>query len=167
MKPWIKWTAGALVLALVAAGALRALAARKTQQDTLAAQEAASKAQVAIALAPQDLVQVQSLELTQDLPISGPLKAVHSAFVKARVAGELQGLSVREGDGVKAGQVVARVDSTESLARVRQAQQQAEAARAQVDIAKRSFENNRSLVNQGFISQTALESSSALSLIHI
>ncbi|WP_294769135.1 efflux RND transporter periplasmic adaptor subunit [uncultured Rhodoferax sp.] len=161
MKPWIKWTAGALVLALVAAGALRALAARKTQQDTLAAQEAASKAQVAIALAPQDLVQVQSLELTQDLPISGPLKAVHSAFVKARVAGELQGLSVREGDGVKAGQVVARVDSTESLARVRQAQQQAEAARAQVDIAKRSFENNRSLVNQGFISQTALESSSA------
>lgn len=161
MKPWIKWTAGALVLALVAAGALRTVAARKTQQATLASQEAAGKLQVVIALGPKDVVQVQSLELTQSLGISGPLKAQNSAFVKARVAGELLGLTVREGDTVKAGQVIARVDSTEFQARVRQAQQQAEAAKAQVDIARRSYENNRSLVNQGFISQTALESSSA------
>lgn len=161
MKPWIKWTAGALLLALVAAGALRTVAARKAQQATLASQEAASKLQVAIALGPQDVVKVQSLELTQSLGISGPLKAQNSAFVKARVAGELLGLTVREGDSVKAGQVIARVDSTEFQARVRQAQQQAEAAKAQVDIARRSYENNRSLVNQGFISQTALESSSA------
>jgi RND family efflux transporter MFP subunit len=57
--------------------------------------------------------------------------------------------------------VLARVDSTEYQARTRQAQQQAESAKAQVDIARRSFENNRKLVDQGFISQTALESSSA------
>jgi RND family efflux transporter MFP subunit len=62
---------------------------------------------------------------------------------------------------VKEGQIIARVDSTEFQARVRQAQQQAESAKAQVDITKRSFENNRSLVDQGFISKTALESSLA------
>jgi len=161
MKPWIKWTAGALVLALVATVSVRALSARKTQQEALASQQAASKVQVAIELGPKDVVLVQNMELAQGLAISGPIKAVNSAFVKVRVAGELQGLTVREGDVVKAGQVIARVDSTESLARVRQAQQQAEAARAQVDIAKRSFDNNRSLVDQGFISKTALESSSA------
>jgi RND family efflux transporter MFP subunit len=161
MKRWLKWIVGALVLALIAGGAIRALSARKAQKEALAAQQEASKTQVAVVLGPQDVVLVKSMDLVQSLTISGPLKAVNAAFVKARVAGELQGLTVREGDVVKAGQVIARVDATESQARVRQAQQQAEAARAQVDIAKRSFENNRSLVEQGFISKTALDSSTA------
>jgi RND family efflux transporter MFP subunit len=145
----------------LAAGALRALSSRKAQKEALAAQQAAGQTQVSIALGPNDVVTVHNIELHQGIAISGPIKAVNSAFVKAKVAGELQGLTVREGDVVKAGQVIARVDSTEFQARVRQAQQQAEAAKAQVDIAKRSFDNNSSLVNQGFISKTALESSSA------
>ncbi len=70
-------------------------------------------------------------------------------------------LEVREGDPVKMGQIVARVDNTEYLARQRQAQQQAEAARAQVDVAQRQFDNNNALVNQGFISKTALDTSMA------
>jgi RND family efflux transporter MFP subunit len=161
MKRWMKWIVIGLILALIAAGALRALSGRKAQKAALEAQQTAQKTQAAIELAPTDLVAVKTVQLSQGLAISGPLKAVNSAFVKARVAGELQGLTVREGDFVKAGQIVARVDSTESQARVRQAQQQAESAKAQVDIAKRAFDNNRSLVEQGFISKTALDSSIA------
>jgi len=139
---------------------MRALSARKAQQDAVAAL-ATQRTQAVVELGAADVVQVKTHELAQGLSVSGALKAVNTAIVKARVAGELQGLSVREGDAVKAGQIIAQVESTEYQARVRQAQQQAEAAKAQVDIARRNFDNNRSLVEQGFISKTALDSSSA------
>ena len=157
----MKWGVIGLVIVLVAAGALRALSARKVQREALESQQSSQKQQASVTLAPTDLVQVKTIKLLQGLAISGSLKAVNSSVVKARVAGELQGLTVREGDFVKTGQVIARVEATEFQARVRQAQQQAESARAQVDIARRGFDNNRSLVDQGFISKTALESSLA------
>ena len=116
---------------------------------------------LSIELTASDVVNAQSISMTQGLPISGTLKATRSAMVKARVAGELLALEVREGDAVKAGQIIAKVDPTEYLARQRQAQQQAEAARAQVEIAQRQFDNNNALVNQGFISKTALDASIA------
>jgi len=161
MKSWIKWALVAVIVALLAAGALRVLSSRKDKAAALQAQQVSQKTEAVMSLTAADLVPVKTRLLTQTLAIAGPLKAVNTAFVKARVAGELQGLTVREGDLVKEGQVIARVESTEFQARVRQAQQQAESAKAQVDIAKRSFDNNRSLVDQGFISKTALESSLA------
>ncbi len=161
MKSWLKWLILVLVLALLAAGALRLISARQAQKAELAAQQLAAQVPAVLELAAADVLRVQTLELVQSLAIAGPLRASNSAFVKARVAGELQGLVLREGDRVSAGQVIARIDATESQARVRQAQQQAEAARAQVDIARRSFDNNRSLVDQGFISKTALDTSAA------
>ena len=159
MKRRLKWALVALVVLVLVAAVLRALSARQAQQKAVAT--AAQSTPTAISLSSNDLIKVKLTDLAQALPISGALKAVSSAIVKARVAGELQGLTVREGDAVKAGQVIARIDSTEFQARVRQARQQAQAARAQVDIAQRSFDNNRSLVEQGFISKTALESSAA------
>jgi RND family efflux transporter MFP subunit len=161
MKPWMKWVASGLVVVLLAAGAARTLSARKTRQAALEAQQATQKSQVSIALAAADLVHVKTLDLTQNVAISGPIKAVNTAWVKARVPGELRDLTVHEGDTVRAGQVLARIDPTESDARLRQARQQAAAAKAQVDIAQRSFDNNRALVAQGFISSTALEASQA------
>jgi len=161
MKPWMKWTLAGLVVALLVAGTLRTMSARQTRQAALGAQQAAQKSQVSIALAASDLVRVKTLELQQTVLISGPIKAVNTALVKARVPGELRDLTVREGDAVRVGQVLARIDPTESDARLRQARQQAAAAKAQVAIAQRSFDNNRALVAQGFISSTALASSQA------
>ena len=160
MKRWIQWTIAVLVLALLAGSIWRTLANRKQQQAALAA-ASADKAQTLVVLAPGDTVLARSHTLSLGLPISGSLKAANSAMVKARVAGELQGLTVREGDAVRAGQVLARVDASEYQSRLRQAQEQADAAKAQIDIAQRQFDNNKALVSQGFISQTALDTSQA------
>lgn len=161
MKNWIKWIVIACAVALIAAGIMRSLAARKAQADALQMQQAAQKVLNPIDLLSSEVALVQNLALSQSLPVSGTVKAVNSAVIKARVPGELQGLTVREGDFVKAGQVIARIDDTEVKARVRQALQQAQSAKAQADIAQRSFDNNRSLVEQGFISKTALDTSIA------
>jgi RND family efflux transporter MFP subunit len=114
-----------------------------------------------IELAASDVFTAKTQNLSLGISVSGALKATQSAIVKARVAGELQELNVREGDRVQAGQVIARIEPSEYQARVRQTQQQADAAKAQVDIAQRQFDNNQALVNQGFISQTALLTSQA------
>jgi membrane fusion protein, multidrug efflux system len=160
MKPWMKWTLALVVVTLLGAGIARALESRKAKQ-TAAAALAAQPVQSTIELVASDVVQAKTRNLAQGLAISGALKAVNSAIIKARVPGELQGLTVREGDLVKAGQVVARVDATEYASRVKQAQEQADSARAQIDIAQRQFDNNRALVDQGFISKTALDTSSS------
>jgi multidrug efflux pump subunit AcrA (membrane-fusion protein) len=140
MKPWLKWLLPALVLLLLGFGLQRVLGSRQAQQHELAA--AAQKSEAVVDLAPTDVRLVVMTEMTQGLPISGALKAVNSAMLKARVAGELQALSVREGDAVKAGQIIARVDPAESQSRLKQAQEQAAAAQAQIAIAQRQFDNN-------------------------
>ena len=155
-----KYALGILVLALaglIALGFQKGWIGKRTTHSVAVK----SNAPVNIEMAEADIAIAQKMTMTQGLPVSGTLKAVRTAMVKARVAGELVMLDVREGDPVKMGQIVARVDSTEFLARQRQAQQQAEAARAQVEVAQRQFDNNNALVNQGFISKTALETSIA------
>ena len=149
------------ILSAVAVAALFAGLFRWSQPGPKAQAPAVAAAVPRIELADTDVLTAQVQTLNLGIPVSGPLKAVDSAIVKARVAGELQDMAVREGDPVQAGQVVARIEPVEFQARVRQAQQQADAARAQVDIAQRQFDNNQALVNQGFISQTALLTSQA------
>lgn len=162
MKRWLKWVVAAVILVVLGLSVMKALSARKAQQEAVVAATAANaRAQTVVELAASDIIKVQVNELAQGLPISGTLKAANSAFIKARVSGELQGLTVREGDAVKAGQVIARVDATEYAARLQQAQDQADAAKTQIVIAQRQFDNNKALVDQGFISKTALDTSLA------
>ena len=159
-KGWLKWGVLMVVLAVLAGGVARLVAKRQAAQQALA-QAQTTKEDTPVELAASDVLTARVVTLVQGLPVSGALKAVNSAVVKARVAGELQGLTLREGDFVKAGQVIGRIDATEYTARARQTQQQAASAKAQVDVAQRQYDNNKALVDQGFISKTALDTSLA------
>lgn len=147
-----------LILLALAAGVMRALSNRRAQQQLAAT---TNTAQIQIEVAKSDVITLQERELIQTLDISGTVKALNYAVIKAKVAGELKEVLVREGDRVRAGQVLARIDPTEYQRRWTQVQEQADAAKSQLEIAQRQWNTNKALVDQGFISKVALDNSQA------
>jgi len=88
------------------------------------------------------------------IPLSGRIESDDSA-VAVKVAGRIQEITVREGDKVTAGQVIARLDDAQLRARVEQAQSavdQSEAkllrTRQQIPVLEAQLEQSRLAVNQ-------------------
>lgn len=152
---------GVVVAVLLAAALAAALWMRERRAGAPAPPVASAPTVPTLELGEPDVVHVRRVELARGVEVAGGLRAVDTAFVKARVPGEVLAVAVREGDAVRRGQVLVRIDPTEFDWRVRQAEQTADAARAQLDIARRALDNNRALVAQGFISATALDTSVA------
>ena len=150
------WVVGVVAVLLVAGFVARTLHARSQAQAEAAAP---AKPPQAMELNASDIVVARVQPFNRTLAISGSLKAVDSAVVRAKVAAEVKTLLVREGDTVTAGQTIGQLDTLEVDLRVQQADQNAASARAQLDIAQRALNNNRALVAQGFISATGLETS--------
>ncbi|WP_304349389.1 efflux RND transporter periplasmic adaptor subunit [Comamonas testosteroni] len=159
MKRSGRWALSLALIGLLAITGWRAVV--NLQHKKQAATHAAVPLELPIQLTAQEVLTALPLQLALSVPLNGVVQAVDSAVVKAYVAGELRGLTVREGDSVSKGQQLARVDATEAEARWRQAQQQADASRAQLAIAQRNQDNNAALVQKGFISTTALLTSQA------
>ena len=158
MKVRARWILLIVVILGLLAGVARIVSNRSQQKNEL---DKSSQISQIIDLLSNDTLILKNQTLTIDLPVSGTLRAVNTAIVKARVAGEVIQLRVREGDRVNKGDVLAQIDPREFQQKLVQAEQQADSARSQIDIAKRQFDNNKALVDQGFISKTALDTSSA------
>ncbi len=158
MKNKTRWLIIAVIVLALIAGIWRALASKGAQKEAAAAP---AVVQTHIELANSDVLTASVRDITQGLAISGTVKALNYAVIKARVAGEIKDITVREGDAVTAGQVLARIDPTEYQRRWQQAQEQAVAAKAQMEIAQRQWDSNKALVEQGFISKTASDNSLA------
>ncbi len=155
MKRLTAWLLAAAAIVVLGGLAARTWLPGKTSPVV----PAAAGAPQAVELAPGDLATARTGELATQLTVSGGLRAVQSAFVKAKVATEVSTLTVREGDRVQSGQLIGTLDATEFQWRLRQATDQAAAAKAQLDIAQRTLDNNKALVEQGFISRNALDTS--------
>jgi RND family efflux transporter MFP subunit len=108
-----------------------------------------------------DLIEPQTRELRLAISITGTLAPRNWTTVKAKVAGELKTILVREGESVKSGQVLARIDPQDAQARLDEKIADLEAGRAQLALADKNRANNLALLKQNFISQNAFDSVSS------
>ncbi len=108
-----------------------------------------------------EVVTTEPAELRQVMQLTGTLRAVDQVTVKAKVAAEVRAVMVREGEPVKAGQVVVKLDTSEYEARVAQARGNLNNARAQMEIAAKARDSNLALVDKGFISKNAFDNSAS------
>ena len=143
-----------LAVALLAAGVASGILKK---QRPAAAAPTIAQAPATMEFLASDVTQVQARDLRRLLPLTGSLRAFHQASVKAKVAGEVREVLVREGEAVKAGQILIRIDASDYQARVAQAQGALAAARGQLDIAVKARDNNKALLGKGFISQNAFD----------
>ena len=108
-----------------------------------------------------EVVTTEPTELRQMMQLTGTLRAVDQVTMKAKVAAEVRAVMVREGEAVAAGQILVKLDTAEYDARVSQARGNLNNARAQLEIATKTRDNNLALVEKGFISKNALDNSAS------
>ncbi len=141
-----------VVLAFAFIGVVSALRARAVD-----AKAAAISKVPFLEFVSEDLYTTKLETMARTLPITGTLGALTSATLKAKVAGELVEVAVREGQPVRQGQLVARIDPTEVQARVAARSADAAAAQAQRQLAEKNRTTQKALLERNFISQNAFD----------
>jgi membrane fusion protein, multidrug efflux system len=145
---------GLAVLAVVAGGWL--LAGRTGGIDAPAA--AGAEAPVpTLELAATDVVTAERRVLARRLPISGSLTPLVQSQIKSRVAGEVLEVMHREGEAVRRGEVLLRIDTRSQEAQVASQQAALDKARADLGIATLNFHNSERLLAKKFIAQNVLD----------
>lgn len=148
--------AGVAVLVVVGAvgGAVALRAAKKAEQDV-----AKNKATPTLEFTQSDLAYVDRKPLARWLPVSGTMQPVNQVTVKAKVPGEVRQLAVREGESVKAGQMLARIDTADLETKLVERIGALESAKAQLALAEKTRAMNNKLLSEKFISQNAFDGS--------
>ncbi len=144
-------------LALVLLVAVLAAAAAYKLRERPADPASAPAAAPTLEFLPDDLYAVAPRRLERTLAITGTLMPRAEATVKARVAGEIAELPVREGQPVRQGQSIGRIDAQDTQARVNARAADLEAAKAQVVLAQKNRATQLALLERRFISQNAFD----------
>jgi len=160
MKRSTRLTVIALFALGVAAAAWYLLSTRLSAppaQGRTGAPASSGPTEPVVELARADMLRIEPGRLTRTLPVTGTLAASAQTLVRARVAGDVLDIPVREGMSVSAGQLLARIDPTDFELRVNERTAQLRSAQAQLDQARRTLENNARLLDKAFISQNAFD----------
>ena len=151
-------TATATALACVALLVFNMSIAPLHAQNAPAPAVPAAASAAVIGLTAADLTTPQLREMTRSIPLSGALRPRDWTTVKMRVAGEIKEFLVREGQPVKKGEVIVRLDPIDFQARLDEKLADLEGGRAQLALAEKNRANQKALLDQKFISQNAYDS---------
>lgn len=144
-----------LLLAAVLGGLAVAGLALRPQ----AAPAAATVAAAAIELDAADIAVARDEAIAATLELSGLLQPLAESVLTAEVEGRIEAVLVRPGETVKAGQLLARVDTTDLAARLAEQQANLAGARAQLELAEKTQRRNEELQARHFISANSVDSS--------
>jgi membrane fusion protein (multidrug efflux system) len=145
---------GIILAAIVAAALVAWLATRGPATPVVAAPAVNS---TPLELAAVDIATVEPRVLSRALPLSGTISPYVQATLKSKVGGEVEELRLREGQDVRAGEVIARVDTRNLQAQYDREMAAVEKARADLELARLNRDKNRTLLEQKFISQNTFE----------
>ena len=149
---------GAMSIAVVVAALAGGVAFRAIKKAAAESTAGPGGPAVTLEFTAADVARVEAQPLTRWLPVSGTLQPVYQSTVKAKVSGEIRQVLVREGETVKAGQVLARFDTGDLDAKLADRAGAVQASRAQLALAEKTRQQNHTLLKQGFISQNAYDS---------
>jgi membrane fusion protein, multidrug efflux system len=113
----------------------------------------------AITLAGSDVASVSRSVIEESVAISGDLRPLETVTVRARLEGDLQGVYVREGQAVGAGQLLAQFEASEEVSNRASALADREAAQSEVTNAQWNLEQNTELFKAGAIAEQQLKAS--------
>lgn len=108
-------------------------------------------------LADADVAVVEQRSLTRSLPLSGSLMPLVQATVKARVAGDVLEMRVREGQTVRQGEVLARIDVRTLGAQADGQRAALDKARADLALATTNRDTSEAMLREHFISRNAYD----------
>jgi membrane fusion protein, multidrug efflux system len=158
-KKWL--IGGGLIAVLAVGGGVAFVSGAIPSQGAKPASASDAPAAAALTFAPREVVRPQHGPMPGRIEFSGPLVAPGTAILKAKAGGTLTLLAVGEGDRVRAGQLLGRLDLADASSRVAERSANVAAARATLAQAQRSHAQNERLAAQQFISGAALDSSRA------
>lgn len=142
-------------LALIAAGVVWAVMRDPATAPNAPGEDAP---QAPLELAAVDVAAAEPRVLSRVIPLSGSITPVVQATVMAKVSGEVEAVTVREGQDVRAGEVLARIDTRNLQAQYERELAAVEKARADLELATLNRDKNRALLEQRYISQNTFES---------
>lgn len=154
MKRVVKIGLSVLVLAVLAGGGLYMIKARQAAKAPAAAEAVKFSG---LEFSPADLAQAKRADLRQVVRLNGTIQPFNQSLLRAEVAAVVNEISVRRGESVKKGQLLARLDTSDVGARMREKQSNLESARSALKLAEINREKAITLTQRGVKSQTALD----------